>query len=87
MSMDIQTKEFSFRGGKVVGKPFEYKVEWNQIFEGTPQSRIIIGKSNGERLIVYGEDFSKFIKELQTLYEFMKANELLSPEEGRDENM
>ena len=87
MSMDIQTKEFSFRGGKVTGKPFEYRVEWNQIFEGTPLSRITIGNSDGDRLMIYGEDFSKFIKELQTLHVFMKVNELLPQEEGRDENM
>ena len=84
--MDIQTKEFSFRGGKVVGKPFEYRVEWDRLYGETPNVRITIGKSDGEKLRVYGEDFSKFIEELQTLYRFMKVNELLPQEEGQDEN-
>lgn len=83
--MKIKTQEFKFNGDKIKTRPIEYRVHWGYYFADS-----IVTISRGlDHLDLQGRDIPKFIKELQTLVEFMKNDGLLvedEEEEAKDED-
>jgi hypothetical protein len=89
--MKLKAKEFKFNGNKIKTRPIEYTINWSD-FIGEPTVTIsrfdsTFGRDN--QLRFSAKDIPFFIKELQTLTEFMKNDGLLvehEEEEAQDED-
>jgi hypothetical protein len=84
--MVIKAKEFKFRGDKITCQPTEYTINWCD-FMGEPTVTIsrLDGTFSNKQLKFSAKDIPLFIKELQTLTEFMKNDGLLVEDEEEDE--
>lgn len=95
----MTAREFQFEGDLIKPKTIEYRVRWNLLrYRVTPtnehghfssDARVTITKEKGMSgtfgsIELLGSELPKFIKELQTLVEFMKNDGLLT-EEDQDE--
>lgn len=78
--MKIKAKEFKFNGNKIGTRPIEYTIHWENLLADT----IVIMSRGSDRLILSGREIPKFIKELQTLAEFMKNDGLIPIEDAEE---
>ncbi len=89
--MIFKAKEFKFKGDKITNQQMEYTINWDNFIGG---STVTISHFNSmfgsnEQLRLSAKDVPLFIKELQTLVEFMKNDGLLvedDEEEDKDED-
>ena len=88
--MTIKSKEFKFKGAQITYRPLTYTIKWEKPLA---DSAVTIERSSSidgiraDYLQFSGKDIPKFIKELQTLVEFMKNDGLLvENEEEEDTN-
>lgn len=86
--MDIKSKEFKFKGAQIKYRPLMYTINWEKYLA---DSAVTIERSSPidgmhtDYLHLSGKDITKFIKELQTLVEFMKNDGLLVEDDEEDE--
>ncbi len=88
--MNISKKEFSFKSAHIKRNAPEYDVKWAEFctFDGKTvitirRPSIITGGC--DHINFCGGELSNFIKDLQTLAEFMRANGLLPKEEESED--
>lgn len=90
--MIIQTKEFKFKGTEIASvRPIIYTVNWKRYVNDSTVTLTIdrvasLDGSCHDHLQLSGKDIPKFIKELQTLVEFMKNDGLLVEDEEEGNN-
>jgi len=89
--MTIKSKEFKFKGSQITCRPLMYTINWDKYSADsvvTIERQSLIDSAYTNYLHLSGKDITKFIKELQTLVEFMKNDGLLveDEEESKDEN-
>ena len=89
--MVIKAKEFKFRGDKITCTPTEYTINWTDFIDGpiVTISQLDNTLGGNRQLRFSAKDIPLFIKELQTLTEFMKNDGLLvddEEEEAKDED-
>lgn len=84
--MIVKAKEFKFRSDKITCQPIEYTINWDDVIGG---SVVTISRfdrtfgSNGQ-FRLSAKEIPFFIKELQTLMEFMKNDGLLVEDEEEE---
>lgn len=87
--MIIKGKEFKFIGSRLSCGPIEYTIHWEKYLAN---SVVTISRSSSldglcrSHLELSSKDIPDFIKELQTLVEFMKNDGLLVEEETQNED-
>lgn len=90
--MTIKAKEFKFQGDQIAYRPLMYTIKWEKYLANsvvTIECSPSIDGMRTDHLHLSGKDIPKFIKELQTLTEFMKNDGLLvehEEEETKDED-
>lgn len=83
----MKSKEFKFKGSQITYRPLTYTINWEKYLA---DSAVTIERSSSidgmhtDYLHLSGKDIPKFIKELQTLVEFMKNDGLLIEDEEED---
>ena len=84
--MIIKAKEFKFRGDKITCQPMEYTINWSDFIGGSTVtiSRLDNALGSGRQLRFSAKEIPLFIKELQTLTEFMKNDGLLVEDEEKE---
>ena len=85
--MIIKAKEFKFRSDSVSCQPTEYTINWSDVMGESIVT--ISSRGSNRQFILSANDIPEFIKELQTLVEFMKNDGLLvenEEEEVKDED-
>jgi len=86
--MTIKAKEFKFKGSKITYRPLMYTINWEKYLADsvvTIERPSSIDGTCTDHLRLSGKDIPKFIKELQTLVEFMKNDGLLVEDEDDEE--
>jgi len=87
--MIIKGKEFKFIGGVLDCRPIEYTIHWEKYLTNsvvTISRSSLFDESRKNRLEFSSKDIPDFIKELQTLVEFMKNDGLLVEDEEETQN-
>jgi len=88
--MTMKSKEFKFKGSKITYRPLIYTINWEKYLADsvvTIERPSSIDNMCKDYLHLSGKDIPKFIKELQTLVEFMKNDGLLvEDDEENDED-